>query len=36
LFQGGWALHQLWVFWVVPLLGGVVGGWIYRTLLEDH
>ena len=36
LFQGGWALHQLWVFWVVPLLGGVVGGWIYRALLEDH
>jgi aquaporin Z len=34
VFQGGWALAQLWVFWVVPLLGGAVGGWIHRTLLE--
>lgn len=32
LFQGGWALHQLWLFWVFPLLGGVVGGVIYRAL----
>ena len=34
LFQGGWALHQLWLFWVMPLLGGAAGGLIYRTLLE--
>ena len=26
LFVGGWALAQLWVFWVVPLLGGAAGG----------
>jgi glycerol uptake facilitator-like aquaporin len=24
------------VFWVVPLLGGAVGGWIHRALLENH
>lgn len=37
LFQGGWALGQLWFFWVVPLLGGAAGGVIYRLLLEaDH
>jgi len=34
VFQGGWALGQLWLFWVVPLLGGAVGGWVHRTLLE--
>lgn len=34
VFQAGWALEQLWVFWVVPLIGGVAGGLIYRFLLE--
>jgi len=34
LFQGTWALHQLWVFWLIPLLGGVIGGLIYRYLLQ--
>ena len=34
LFQGGWAIHQLWLFWLVPLLGGALGGLIYRHLLE--
>ena len=35
VFQGGWALGQLWLFWVVPLIGGAVGGFIYRYLLQD-
>lgn len=35
VFQGGWAIEQLWVFWLVPLIGGVVGGLIYRYLLES-
>lgn len=35
LFQGGWAVEQLWLFWVAPLLGGTVGGWIFRTLLAS-
>ncbi|MDT3251858.1 aquaporin Z [Serratia sp. root2] len=35
IFQGTWALQQLWVFWLVPLIGGVVGGLIYRCLLAD-
>src|SRR5471032_237978 len=34
LFQGTWAIQQLWVFWLVPILGGIVGGLIYRCLLE--
>ena len=32
LFVGGWALGQLWLFWVAPLIGGVLGGVIYRWL----
>ncbi|BET97493.1 aquaporin Z [Xenorhabdus taiwanensis] len=36
LFQGTWALEQLWVFWLVPLIGGAIGGLIYRTLLQKE
>jgi aquaporin Z len=36
LFQGGWAIEQLWLFWVVPLIGGAIGGLIYRHLLESR
>ncbi|MGY2401134.1 aquaporin Z [Pseudomonas sp. SDO5271_S396] len=35
LFQGDWAVSQLWVFWVVPLLGGAVGGLVHRWLLAS-
>jgi len=35
LFVGGWALQQLWLFWVAPLLGGVLGGVIYRWLADE-
>ena len=35
-FQGSWAIQQLWMFWLVPLVGGVVGGLIYRYLLETR
>ena len=34
LFQGGWALSQLWMFWLMPIIGGAIGGAIYRFLLE--
>ena len=34
LFVRGWALSQLWVFIVFPIVGGVVGGLIYRYVLE--
>lgn len=36
LFQGTWAMQQLWLFWIVPLIGGVIGGLIYRHLLENR
>lgn len=35
LVVGGWALQQLWVFWVAPLVGGVLGGLAYRALAEE-
>lgn len=35
LFVGGWALAQLWLFWVAPLLGGALGGLLYRWLSEE-
>jgi aquaporin Z len=34
LFVGGWAVAQLWLFWLAPLAGGVLGGAVYRILLE--
>ncbi|MDU7482106.1 MAG: aquaporin Z [Hafnia alvei] len=36
IFQGTWALQQLWVFWVMPIIGGIIGGLIYRHLLEKR
>lgn len=35
LFQGSWALDQLWLFWLAPIVGGMIGGLAYRTLLAS-
>ena len=35
LFVGGWAISQLWLFWVAPLLGGAAGAIAYRWLSEE-
>ena len=32
LFVGGWAIEQLWLFWVAPIIGALLGGAIYRWL----
>jgi aquaporin Z len=32
LFAGGWAARQLWFFWLMPTLGGTLGGLIYRAM----
>ncbi|WHO74959.1 aquaporin Z [Rhizobium sp. BT03] len=32
LFVGGWALQQLWLFWIAPLAGGVLGGLVWKFL----
>ena len=36
LFVGDWALGQLWLFWVAPLLGALVAGLIYKNLAPTH
>ncbi|MFY9752420.1 MAG: aquaporin Z [Candidatus Acidiferrales bacterium] len=35
IFAGGWAIGQLWLFWVAPLIGGALGGGIYRLLFSE-
>ncbi len=35
LFAGAWAIGQLWLFWVAPLLGGLIGGVLFRTLAPE-
>lgn len=30
VFVGGWALSQLWMFWVAPIIGGILGGVVYK------
>jgi len=35
IFAGGWALQQLWMFWVAPLIGGGLGAGIYRALFSE-
>jgi aquaporin Z len=30
LFAGGWALEQLWLFWVAPIAGALLAGWLSR------
>jgi aquaporin Z len=32
VFVGGWAVDQLWLFWLMPLVGGAAGGLVYRWL----
>jgi aquaporin Z len=34
VFVGGWALAQLWLFWVAPIVGGVLGAVVYRAIAE--
>jgi aquaporin Z len=36
LFVGGWALSQLWLFWLAPLVGGALGGLVYWIGLEER
>ena len=35
LFVGGWAIGQLWLFWVAPIVGAALAGIGYRTLFEE-
>lgn len=35
IFVGGWALGQLWLFWIAPITGAVLGGLLYRGLVSE-
>lgn len=32
IFVGGWALNQLWLFIVIPIIAAAIAGWVYRLL----
>ena len=35
IFQGSWALSQLWIFWIAPVVGGALGGFAFRALFGE-
>ena len=34
VFVGGWAIEQLWLFWVAPIIGALIAGFVYRVVFE--
>ena len=35
LFAQGWALEQLWMFWVAPMAGAILGAGVHRLIGDD-
>ena len=35
VFVGGWAVQQLWLFWVAPIVGGAIAGVVYNSVFEE-
>ena len=35
LFAEPWALQQLWLFWVAPVIGGIIGAFVHKAISED-
>jgi aquaporin Z len=35
IFVGGWALSQLWLFWLAPIVGGALAGGVYRGIFGE-
>jgi aquaporin Z len=35
LFMGGWALEQLWLFWLAPILGALIAGFAYQAIAGE-
>jgi aquaporin Z len=35
IFVGGWAVQQLWLFWVAPIIGALLAGFVYRAIWQE-
>jgi aquaporin Z len=35
IFVGGWALQQLWLFWIAPILGAAIAGLVYPAISSE-
>ena len=35
VYVGGWAVEQLWLFWVAPIVGGILGAVLYRFIAKE-
>ena len=35
IFAGGWAIEQLWLFWLAPIVGGMIGGLLYKYIGKE-
>jgi aquaporin Z len=36
IFVGGWAVAQLWLFWIAPIIGGALGAVVYRLISKPE
>lgn len=36
IFVGDWAIQQLWLFWLAPLIGAAIAGFVYKAILEGE
>jgi aquaporin Z len=36
IFVGGWALQQLWLFWIAPIVGAAIAGFTYKGIFEGE
>ena len=36
LIVGGWAVQQLWLFWIAPIVGAAAAGWVYKAILHGE
>ncbi|MBT8310678.1 MAG: aquaporin, partial [Flavobacteriaceae bacterium] len=36
LFAGGWAIQQLWLFWIAPIVGAILAGLVYKYISPEE
>ncbi|NNL15289.1 MAG: aquaporin Z [Flavobacteriaceae bacterium] len=36
LFAGGWAIQQLWLFWIAPIVGAILAGFVYKYISPEE